>query len=222
MTGDLAIRHRDDGAHQAQGLQFRYALWVVDVIPVVGVAVGAVYGPRQLYGLIRTHAPNLYVSCLSRLGYGSVGGSPPRRGRFCCGSFRAYGGRDLDPVSATSEVDEPDLRASGHPLLRERIVFEGETPVLDRRDEGFILYPYCDLVLSVVFGAETASGNVPADNPERLFEELCLPRCDAAPLGGLPYQRRDRLRRRAPDAHGDSHNLFTRHDLSFPGEPGPV
>src|SRR5215204_1359538 len=60
MPHELALRrYRDAGAHETLLLQLPDLLGVVDVVPVVAVAVGAVDAARELEGFLGTHHADL-------------------------------------------------------------------------------------------------------------------------------------------------------------------
>src|SRR5215203_7246365 len=69
MTNELALRrYCDAGAHKTFLLQLPDPLRIVDVVPVVAVAVGAVDATRELEGFLRTHHANLQGEILGRGG----------------------------------------------------------------------------------------------------------------------------------------------------------
>src|SRR5215212_1630544 len=60
MSHELALlRNRDAGAHETFLLKLPDPLGIVDVVPVVAVAVGAVDAARKLEGFLGAHHANL-------------------------------------------------------------------------------------------------------------------------------------------------------------------
>src|SRR5918993_2809454 len=56
MSHELALRrYRDAGDHKPLLLKFPDLLRIVDVVPVVTVAVGAIYAARKLEGFLGAH-----------------------------------------------------------------------------------------------------------------------------------------------------------------------
>src|SRR5215211_5366061 len=69
MSHELALRrNRDAGAHETFLLKLPDPLGIVDVVPVVAVAVGAVYAARKLEGFLGAHHANLDRYVLRRGG----------------------------------------------------------------------------------------------------------------------------------------------------------
>src|SRR5918995_2301954 len=56
--------HHYAGAHQAALLKLPDPVWIVDIVPVVAVAVGAIYAARKFEGFLRSHHANLQGSIL--------------------------------------------------------------------------------------------------------------------------------------------------------------
>src|SRR5215203_3947683 len=109
MSHELAFRrNRDAGAHETFLLKLPDPLGIVDVIPVVTVAVGAVDAARKLEGFIRTHHADLQRDVLRR------GGGFHRLAVLVLGemipdiSMREMP-EELDPVAASAEIYEAGL-----------------------------------------------------------------------------------------------------------------
>src|SRR5215210_2678033 len=109
MSHDLALRrYRDAGTHKTFLLQLTDPVGVVDVVPVVAVAVGAVDAARELEGFLGTHHADL------QRGVRRGVGRPDGPGVLLLGELLPDVGvgqvlDELHPVAATPEIDETYL-----------------------------------------------------------------------------------------------------------------
>jgi hypothetical protein len=112
VTDELVpSRHRHAGAHQAALLQCAHALRVVDEIPEVAVAAGAIDAARELEGFLGAHHADLYRRVLR------YGGRPDGLVVFVFRELLANVGvgqvlDELYPVAAASQVDEATSSAN--------------------------------------------------------------------------------------------------------------
>src|SRR5829696_5924754 len=109
MPHELALRrYRDAGAHETLLLQLPDLLGVVDVVPVVAVAVGAVDAARELEGFLGTHHAVLQGHILGR-GDGFYGPAVLVLREMIPDVDVRKMLEELDPVAMPAEVDEAGL-----------------------------------------------------------------------------------------------------------------